>query len=183
MDKVQAVGSEIQKMVSSLSWADYLLLVGMIRGALVGYCDGVVKEVLRLFLYLVTLGVLLTFSPGAADLLTTNTILGPEISKGIVAGAILLLAYSVLKLIVDLILKWAKLENVLWMKAAGAVLGMARWAYLISCVFWMVQQAGAADLLTDIQVESRWAQKVAPVAPAVIDFVSGVVPKVRMSGI
>ncbi|MBF0254779.1 MAG: CvpA family protein [Candidatus Omnitrophica bacterium] len=166
--------------IQSLNWVDFVILFGIIRGAYVGYQDGVVKEILRIFLYLVTLVVLHGFSGVSSEYIYRNTFLGPEVSTALAISAMALITYLVLKIIADMVLKIAGLENNTMFKIIGLFVGMARWAGILSVVFMLITRANVPGLESDIQNGSRWGGWVVPIAPNIVNFISEMVPQLGL---
>ena len=122
--------------IKDLNWVDFLIIFGLIRGAYIGYQEGIFKEILRLFLYLITIAILLTFSGILADYVGQNTFLGPESAKGLTVVAMGLVVYLGLKIVADLLLRWASLENNALLKFIGLFFGVMRWAGIMSGMFY-----------------------------------------------
>jgi len=164
------------ELVQALTWVDFVIIFGLIRGAYAGYHDGIVREILRVFWYIVTLAVIVSFSDIAGDYLHRNTFLSPKTANGLSIAAMGLVTYLILKVATDLILKWAALENNFLFKILGLFSGVLRWAGILSAVFYGLSKINAAGLGTDIYLGSQWGRYVAPIAPTVIEFLEGIVP-------
>ena len=109
--------------IRALNWVDYVILFGLIRGAFVGYRDGIFRELLRIFLYLVTLAIILSFSGNLADYVGDKTFLSPETATVFVILAVALIAYLVLKILADLLLKIFALDGNIFLKLLGLFFG------------------------------------------------------------
>ena len=84
----------IVEYVKNLRWPDFIIAVGLLRGALVGYRDGLLKELLRILLYIFTLVVILGVYESLTEFVGRNTILNDEVSRGLTLCLIAIFTYE-----------------------------------------------------------------------------------------
>ncbi len=168
----------MKEYIFSLSWLDYGILFGLIRGAFIGYRDGFFQELLRIFLYIVTLCVLTAFSSEFANIVTSKTFLGEGTATILVIVAMALITYLVLKIILDFVLRTSELQNNFVLKIAGLFGGMIRWSGLISLSMWSIQKY--PQLPIDILAGSQWAGYFAPIAPTLVEFATKLIPEIGL---
>ncbi|MFT5206936.1 MAG: putative membrane protein required for colicin V production [Candidatus Omnitrophota bacterium] len=168
----------MKEYISSLSWLDYVILFSLIRGAFIGYRDGFFQELLRMFLYIVTLAVLTAFSGEFANIVTDKTFLGEGTATLLVIIAMALITYLVLKIILDFVLRTSELQNNFALKIVGLFGGMVRWSGLISLSLWTTQKY--PQLPIDILAGSEWAEYFVPIAPTLVEFATNVIPEIGL---
>lgn len=169
---------DMKEFVLSLTWVDFVIVFGLIRGAHIGYRDGLFKEALRIILYIVAIGVMISFSGIIADYLSENTVLGGETAMGLTVTAVTLITYLALKIITDIILKLAKLDNNFLLKITGLLVGCLRWASILSLIFLLIEKT---DIGTELLEGSKWAGHLKPIAPTVLIQISEVLPGIDVS--
>lgn len=169
----------VKEFILSLTWVDFVILFGIIRGAHSGYRDGLIKEVLRLVVYVIALCVMIAFSGITANFVSANTFLGEDTALGLTGVALVLITYLVLKIITDLILKLAKLDNNFLLKITGLFAGCFRWAAILSLIFLLIDKTDAG---TGLLTGSQWVGYVRPIAPAVLKYASGLLPGIDIAG-
>jgi uncharacterized membrane protein required for colicin V production len=167
----------LKDIILSLTWVDYLIIVGLTRGAFVGYRDGLLKELLRIFLYVLTLALLVAFSNIAIDFVFENTFLGEKAARVGVLLSMTLATYWLLKIIMDLILRWAKLEKNLLFSLLGLFAGVMRWVSLLSVVFMAVNYAQIPGLGDDVYAGSVIGVMISEIAPTLVEFANGIIPQ------
>ena len=88
----------------SLNWVDILVFFGLLRGAYVGYQSGVLKEIVRMSLYVTTLVMLVMFAETVIDFVRQNTFMSEQFASFLVYVGLALLIYLVLKIATDFLL-------------------------------------------------------------------------------
>ena len=96
------------------------------------------------------------------------------VAQAVVVIVLALVTYVVLKILTDLLLKALALDENIYLKLVGLFLGVVRWIGILSFVFLLV---GQTDLGMDIHEGSQWGPHLAPIAPTLIEFITGVVPQ------
>lgn len=168
----------MKEFILSLTWVDFVILFGVIRGAHVGYRDGLVKELLRIIVYIIAIGMALSCSGIAANFVSANTFLDEETALRLTGVAITLVTYLIFKIITDIILKLAKLDNNFLLKFTGLFAGCFRWVALLSLSFLFIDKIDAGkSLLTG----SQWVGYVQPIAPIALKFVSSMLPGIDIA--
>ncbi|MEO8148292.1 MAG: CvpA family protein [Bacteroidia bacterium] len=121
-----------------MNWLDIVIAIPLLWGAYQGYKKGLVFMVLMIIGMIFGLYLAFKFSGLIVSLLAehinaSKDIL-PYIAFAIVFAAIVLLVIFLAKLL-EAILKAASLTT--FNKVAGSVLGMAKWALIVSVVLWL----------------------------------------------
>lgn len=165
----------MKEFIEQLNWPDYLLAFGILRGAFVGYKQGLLRELLRASFYIASLVVLLAFKDTVTEYVSEHTVLHQTAAQGIVALAMTLGTYFLLKMIGDLVLKIATFDDGFFYKVGGVIAGVARWIILVSLLFYCLERMGITAAVEDVQ-SSLWAPSIQPWAPRVIEFIRGFVP-------
>lgn len=170
----------VSEFLQTLSWIDYLIVAGIGRGLLVGYKSGGFVELFRWVNLIVTLAVLVAFTGTLAAYVQTHTLLSADLSQKSVIVVLALISYMVLRGITGLILKFASMDNNWVMKILGVVLGGVRWAVLLSFVLFAINSLQLIVIGKDVLETSRWGAGIEPIAPGLVDFASGMVPRATL---
>ena len=174
---IQQVGDFLQ----TLSWVDYIIIVGVSRGMIVGHKSGGFVELVRFAVLILTLAVLVSFTATLAAFVQAHTLLSADLSQKAVIVLLGLIAYGILNSIAGLLLKFASMENNWVMKILGILLGGFRWMVILSFVIYIVRVFQMPVLGQDVLHASRWGEAIEPIAPSVIDFAAGVVPRAALN--
>lgn len=177
MDQViQTVSDFLQ----TLTWIDYVIALGVARGAFVGFKSGGFVELLRWGVLMLTLAAVVSFSGTLADYMQAHTLLSEALSEKTVIVVLGLLVFTLLRFITHLILKFASMDNNWPMKILGIVLGGLRWAVAISFALFAMNSTQLFTVDKEDLDKSRWGNAVQPMAPAIVDFATGVVPEATL---
>lgn len=177
MDQVIQKASDF---LQTLSWIDYVIAAGIARGILVGYKSGGFVEVVRYVNLGLTLALLIAFTPTLAAYVQTNTLLSEDLSQKVVIVLVGAISYALFRGIFTLILKFASMDNNWVMKILGVILGAFRWAILLSFALYAVNSLQLVVIGKEALDESRWGSAIGPIAPNVVEFASGVVPRATL---
>lgn len=123
-----------------MNWLDFIIAVPLLWGAYQGFKKGIIFMVLMIMGMVLGLYLAFKFSGLITGLLATqihaSKEIMPYIAFAIVFAAIVLLVIVLAKFL-ESILKSASLTNL--NKVAGALLGMAKWALIVSVLLWLLK--------------------------------------------
>lgn len=177
MDQViQTVSDFLQ----TLTWIDYVIVLGVGRGAFVGFKSGGFVELLRWVVLILTLTAIVSFSGTLTGYLQDHTLLSEAISRNTVIVVLGLFVFMLLRFFTHLILKFASMDNNWPMKILGTLLGGLRWAVAISFAVFAMNSTQLFTIDKDDLGQSRWGGAIQPIAPAIVDFAKGVVPEATL---
>jgi uncharacterized membrane protein required for colicin V production len=172
---------KVSDFLQTLSWVDYVIAAGIARGIFVGYKSGGFVELVRYLNLGLTLALLIAFTPTLAAYVQTNTLLSEDLSQKVVIVLVGLIAYMLFRTIFSLILKFASMDNNWVMKVIGMLLGAFRWAILLSFALYAVNSLQLVVVGKDVLEKSRWGSAIGPIAPNVVEFASGIVPRATLN--
>jgi uncharacterized membrane protein required for colicin V production len=165
-----------KEFLSTLNWVDYVILVAFLRGAYVGYKEGIIAELLRAFAYVAALLAALGFSPYVAELIQSGLGVDADVARAAGIAVLFALVFLILKLVGIVILKVTKSEPSFLFNFLGLLAGVARWAVILSAVFMLVDRMHITLLHEDITLRSRFAPPFLGIAPTGWDYLQSVVP-------
>lgn len=168
---------QVSEFLQTLSWIDYVIAAGIGRGIFVGYKSGGFVELMRFVVLMLTLAVVVAFNGTLAAYVQSHTLLSADLSQKTVIVLLGLITFMVLSWIMGLILKFASMDNNWVMKIIGITLGGLRWAMLLSFALFALNSLELLVIGKDVLQESRWGGVIEPIAPGIIDFANGTVPK------
>lgn len=171
---------QVSDFLQTLSWIDYVIAAGIGRGVFVGYKSGGFIELIRYVNLALTLAVIVAFNETLATYVQSHTLLSAELSKKAVIVLLAVITYTLLKWIAGLILKVASMDNNWVMKLIGVTLGGLRWAILLSFALYAMNSLQLLVIGKDVLEKSRWGGVMEPIAPSVVDFANGVVPRATL---
>jgi len=165
----------LKEFLSTLNWVDYVIVLAFVRGAFVGYKEGIFAEIFRFAVYGgSSIGAVLlapAFAPTIQKYFKFDE--DPAITVAVLLIAMAL--FLTLRLTSLLLLKVVKGGGVLF-NLLGMTAGLLRWAVILSMVFMAVKYANVSMVYEDIEQKSRFAQPIIPIAPTVYEYISSVVP-------
>lgn len=171
---------QVSDFLQTLSWIDYVIAAGIGRGVFVGYKSGGFIELMRYAVLFLTLAVLVAFTGTFASYVQGHTLLSADLSQKTVVLLLGGITYLIFNTISGLILKVASMDNNWPMKLIGITLGGLRWAILLSFALLAVNSLQLIVVGKDVLQQSRWGGAVEPIAPSIIDFANGVVPRATL---
>lgn len=171
---------KVSEFLQTLSWIDYLIVIGIGRGVIVGYKSGGFIELIRYVNLALTLAVLVAFTVTLAAYVQTHTLLSEDLSQKVVIVLLGLITYGILRSIAGVILKFASMDNNWVMKLIGVTLGGLRWAILLSFTLYALNSLQLLVIGKDVLDQSRWGAGIEPIAPGIVDFANGVVPRATL---
>lgn len=172
---------QVSDFLQTLSWIDYVIAIGVVRGIVVGYKSGGFVELIRWVVLFLTLASLVAFTATLAAYVKNHTLLSEGVAEKTVIVALGLLTFMLLKGITGVILKFASMENNWVMKVLGITLGGLRWVVLLSFGLYVVAALKLPVISKEALETSRWGGAVEPIAPSVVDFATGIVPKATLN--
>ena len=172
---------QVSDFLQTLSWVDYLIAIGIGRGIVVGYKSGGFVELIRYVNLALTLAVIVAFYATLAAYAQSHTLLSADLSQKSVIVLLGLITFMLLTWISGLVLKVASMDNNWVMKFIGVALGGLRWAMLISFALLVINSLQIFVIGKDVLDRSRWGGAIEPIAPAVVDFANGVVPRAALN--
>ena len=172
----------LKEFFSRLTWVDYIALVALLRGIYVGYTAGFFHELLRMATLVVTLAVTMFFFEGLAQLLTLHTSLNLTTARitafcALMAGVFLIA--KVIQLVVAKVLQVG--EGGILNRVLGMATGGVRYLVLLSFLFLGVDAGPVKQLQEDVHKRSLTGERVAQVAPVLLEFFSSVSPEILLS--
>ena len=174
-------GVYLKELIVRLTWVDYLVIIGILRGCYVGYKSGLFPEILRIAGYLVTVLVTFRYHEALAQTLTLKTFLNMTTASAVAFFLLLAGVFVVTKLITLLLLRLLKVgEGGFFYRLAGAVLGACRWVIILSLLFMLIEYLPLAALKTDIRSRSVSGNRVAEIAPTLFNFLSSLSPQLAV---
>lgn len=171
---------KVSDFLQTLTWIDYILVLGVARGAFVGFKSGGFVELLRWLVLCLTLAAVVSFSGTFTGFVQDHTLLSEGISRAAVIVVLGFLIFTVLRMLTQLILKFASMDNNWPMKIMGTLLGALRWAVGISFAVFAMNSTQLFTIDKDDLSESRWGSAVQPIAPAIVDFARGAIPEATL---
>ena len=153
-----------------------MILGCALRGAYVGYKEGVFAEALRFCVYGITFLVGVRFASDLSPLLEKHFSLDAELAK--IASMILLFiaTFLILRVIAIVLLKVIKPGEGIVFNLFGLTSGMLRWAVMLSITFMLVQTANVKVLSQDIAEKSQFAKPILPIAPTAYGYLASFLP-------
>lgn len=171
---------KVSEFLQTLSWIDYLIVIGIGRGILVGYKSGAFVELFRFVNLAITLTVLVAFTGTLAEYVQTHTLLSADLSQKTVIVILGVITFMLIRGITALILKFASMDNNWVMKVLGVILGGLRWTILLSFALYALNSLQLIVIGKDVLETSRWGSNIEPVAPGIVDFAVGTVPSAKL---
>jgi len=172
----------LKEFISTLNWVDWVILGCALRGAYVGYKEGVFAEALRFCVYGTTFLVGVRFASDLSPVLEKHFSLDAELAK--IASMILLYiaTFLILRVLALVLLKIIKPAEGIIFNLLGLTLGVARWAVILSIVFMTVQTANIQVLTQDINEKSQFAKPIIPIAPTAYGYLASFLPDLPALG-
>lgn len=168
----------MNELISRLTWVDYLVIVGILRGCYVGYKSGLFPEILRIAGYFVTVIVTFRYHEALAQVLTVKTFLNMTTASAVAFFSLLGGVFIATKLITMILLWFLKVgEGGFFYRLAGSALGACRWMIILSLVFMLIEYSPLAGLKEDIRSRSVTGNRVAEIAPTLFNFLSSLSPQ------
>ena len=172
----------LKEFISKLSWVDYIAMVALLRGFYTGYKAGFFHELLRVATIVVTLVVTMVFFEPMAQFLTLHTFLNLATAR--ISGFCVLLvgAFLATKIVELVLVKVLRVsEGGVLNSLFGMVIGGARLLVLLSFLFIVVDICPVKQLQEDVHKRSLTGDKIAQVAPTLLEFFSQFSPKLSVS--
>lgn len=166
----------MKEFISTLNWVDYVIVLAFLRGAFVGYKEGLFAEILRIFVYAATFVGAVELAPILAPVLQSHLSLDAGLANIAAMILIAMAIFLMLRLVAIVLLKVIKPGEGFVFNIFGLALGVVRWAIILSVVFMAVKQANVAVLNEDIGAKSRFAPPLIPIAPTGYEYLSSVMP-------
>ncbi len=166
----------MKEFISTLNWVDWVIVGCCLRGAYVGYKEGIFAEVLRVFVYGATFLVAARFASTLSPLLETHFSLDAELGKTASMILLFLASFLILRVIALVLLKIIKPAEGFAFNFLGMILGVARWFVVLSIAFMAVRVANVQVLSQDIQEKSAFAKSIVPIAPVAYEYLQKFLP-------
>ena len=158
-----------------MNWLDLIIAIPLLWGAYQGYKKGLVFMVLMIIGMILGLYVAFKFSGLIVDMLAEHIHASraalPYIAFAIVFAAIVLLVIFLAKFL-EAILKSASLTPV--NKVAGSVLGLAKWALIVSVILWLFK-----SLEHSVTIIPKKAEKQSMTYDFVLKFSTFITPTIE----
>lgn len=153
-----------------------MILGCALRGAYVGYKEGVFAEVLRICVYSATFLTGVTFASELTPLIEEHFSLDPELAK--IAAMILLFiaTFLILRVLAIVLLKIIKPAEGIIFNLLGLSLGVFRWAVILSIAFMLIHKANIQVLTQDINEKSQFAKPILVIAPTGYSYLTSILP-------
>jgi hypothetical protein len=175
-DVIRQLGEFLQ----TLTWFDYMIAAGVGRGIVVGFKSGGFVELIRWVVLMLTLVVLVAFTVTLGAYLQGHTLLSVGVAQKVVIVLLGSITFMVLKLITGFILKFASMDNNWVMKILGVILASLRWLVVMSFMLYTIQALKLPFIGADVLKNSRWGEQLQPIAPSIVDFMTGVIPRATL---
>ena len=173
----------IRELFSKLTWVDYIVLFALARGMYVGYKSGFFTELLRVVSYGVTLVATILFYDALAQLLTLHTPLNSASARVVSFGVLFVALFIGTRVVQLLILSALKVgEGGFIQHLLGMLLGTARMLVVISFLFMLVDVCPGKQMKEDVHGRSLTGDRVARVAPTLLEFLSHLSPHLAVPG-
>ena len=171
----------MKEFISRLTWVDYLTLIGILRGAYVGYRSGLFPELLRIAAYVITVIVTFHYYELLAEQVTLKTFLNLPTATAVSFVVLLVTVFGVTKIITMLFLKLLKIgEGGFFYRLIGLGVGVCRWVILLSLGFMLIDMLPLAALKSDIHDRSVVGPRVSQIAPLLFGFLSHISPQLAV---
>jgi len=158
--------------LSTLNWVDYVIIGGFVRGCYVGYRDGILRELVRLVVIALAIFSAVQFSAPLAQLITLRTFLSYALAKSLSLFVIGVSTLVVLWFISGLLLRFLDVGQSIFVRVLGLLVGMCRWAFILSVLFSVIMASDVGSLRSDIAERSHWGASVQGIAPLSLEFMS-----------
>jgi membrane protein required for colicin V production len=163
-----------------LSTADIILIVFLIIGGYSGYKKGLILEIIAILAFILAIiggfkllhlgmDIIASFYDGFGNLL-------PFMAFMLIFVAVIIVV-SIVGRIVKKIIDWTPLGSV--DNVAGAVLGVFKWALILSILMWMFNSIGIS-LPSSMMHNSSLYPVIAGVAPKVFEWITVVFPSFEL---
>ena len=163
----------MREFLSTFNWVDWVIIVGLLRGAWMGHKTGIFKELLRLMSYFVTLFCIVQYASRLVLYIQSYwppfTGAWAEIAGGAAVGVA---AFLACKLVTMIICKLVKSGEGFLYSFLGVFAGMTRWALVMSAVMMFLSQANFTLVAEDVENVSRLAPYIRPIAPTAFEYIA-----------
>ena len=166
----------IREFISTLNWVDYVIVVAFLRGAYVGYREGLVGELLRVFSYAAAFISAIAFSSSVIPLLEKYLSLDADAARTAAMAIVFIAVFAVLKVLAVIIVRIVKVGEGFLFNMLGLTVGVVRWAVILSIAFMVIERAHITLVYEDISLKSRFAQGLLPMAPTAFDYIASFIP-------
>ena len=164
-----------------LTWVEYVVVLGMLRGFYVGYKEGIFPEILRIASYIVTVLLAFYFYEPLGQQITLKIFLNQSTASLLAFVSLLSAGFLLTKILRALILKILKVgEGGFVMRLIGMVFGGFRWLLLLSFVFMLIDRSPLSQLKKDIHAKSIVGEKVSQAGPLIFDYMSHLSPQLGL---
>jgi hypothetical protein len=167
---------DLKEVFTSLNWVDFVIIFAFLRGAWVGYRDGLFAEIIRVFIYAsMALGYVL-FAPKLGQTIQIQFAMSESVAN-IIGGVIAaILIFIVFRFFAFIVLKTISVGEGFIFGTLGMVMAILRWAFILSLIFAFVREAGVEFIVKDIEMNSRFAPAITTIAPSVLEFTKTMAP-------
>ena len=172
----------MRELISKLTWVDYIALAALLWGLYAGYKAGFFHELLRVATYVATLVVTMIFFERLAQALTMRTPLNMIAARIVGFCLLLVVTYLVAKVIQVVLVKLLKVgEGGFLNRLLGMAVGGIRLVVLLSFLFLVVDASPMAQLKQDVHSRSLTGDRIAQLAPVILEFFSHLSPELSVS--
>ena len=164
-----------------LTWVDYIVALGVLRGFYIGYKGGIFPEVLRIASYIVTALLAFYFYEPLGQHITVTSFFNHSTASALAFVLLLLAGFLVTKVLRILLLKTLKVgQGGLVMRLVGLVFGGLRWLLLLSFIFMLIDYSPLAQLKKDIHTRSVVGKWVSQAGPVIFEYLSHLSPQLGL---